>query len=118
MGCVLANVTDFYLIRPLFEMEVGVPRFMGIARLLGRHAEVKLSVRKYHDAYAWGIQDKVVQRSGVLAFWRSGVYDESYCFGSEGGLPLYVADDHLSPRGSRKLAPVFRRVLSARGTKE
>lgn len=67
MGCVLANVTDFYLIRPLFEMEVGVPRFMGIARLLGRHAEVKLSVRKYHDAYAWGIQDKVVQRSGVLA---------------------------------------------------
>lgn len=113
MGCVLANVKDFYLIRPLFEMEVGVPRFMGIARLLGRHAEVKLSVRKYHDAYAWGIQDKVVQRSGVY-----DVCDESYCFGSEGGLPLYVADDHLSPRGSRKLAPVFRRVLSARGTKE
>lgn len=116
--CALANVADVYLIRPLPEMEVNVPRFMGMARLWGRKAEVKLPVTKYHErhAYTWALQDKAVKRCGVHVLNPLPyLCDENYCFGSEGGLPLYVDDDHLSERGNRKLVPMFQQVLGSQG---
>lgn len=116
--CTLANVADVYLVRPLPEVEVNVPRFMGMARLLGRNAEVKLSVTKYHErhAYTWGLQDNAVKRCGVHVLNPLPyLCDENYCFGSEGGLPLYFDDDHLSERGNRKLIPMFQRVLGSQG---
>lgn len=119
--CALAKVADIYLIRPLPEMSVNVPRFMGVARLRGRYSEVKLPIGKYHErhSYTWGIQDKAVQQCGVRVLNPLPyLCDDNYCFGSEGGLPLYVDDDHLSERGNRKLTPMFQDVLARSGTAE
>jgi peptidoglycan/LPS O-acetylase OafA/YrhL len=112
--CALTSVAEVYLVRPIPEMEVNVPRYIGRQHLLGRDTEVKLPVTKYRErhAYVWSVQDEAATQCGAkLLDPLPYLCDEYNCFGSEGGLPLYVDDDHLSERGNRKLVPMFRSVF-------
>jgi hypothetical protein len=112
--CALAETHPVYLLRPVPEMPVDVPRAMGRQSLMGRPLEVKLARSEYHERHAltWAMQDEAAERCGARVLDPLPyLCDELFCYGSGGGLPLYVDDDHLSERGNKKLIPLFAQMF-------
>jgi len=113
--CALAKNHPVYLLRPIPEMPANVPKIMGRESLMGHSVEVKLSRVEYEKrhAFTWSMQDEAVSRCGVkILNPLPYLCDEVFCYGGEGGVPLYVDDDHLSERGNRKLIPLFAQVFT------
>jgi hypothetical protein len=113
--CLLAEHHPLYLLRPVPEMHVEVPKAMGRALLRGRVEEVRISREEYWQRHAvvWAVQDEVAERCGAkILDPLPYLCDEQYCYGSKDGMPLYVDDDHLSELGNRLLVPMFAKALS------
>lgn len=113
--CLLAEHHPLYLLRPVPEMHVEVPRAMGRALLRGRVEEVRISRDEYRQRHAvvWAVQDEAAERCGAkILDPLPYLCDEQYCYGSKDGMPLYVDDDHLSELGNRLLVPMFAKALS------
>ena len=115
-ACTLAQARTVYLVRPIPEMGVDVPRTMSLSLLFGgRNADISVSLEGYHrrHAFVWEAQDEAVRRCGVkildpLPF----LCDQDRCWGSKAGQPLYFDDDHLNEFGNKLLVPMFRQVFS------
>lgn len=115
-ACTLAQARTVYLVRPIPEMGVDVPRTMSLSLLFGgRNADISVSLEDYHrrHAFVWEAQDEAVRRCGVkildpLPF----LCDQDRCWGSKAGQPLYFDDDHLNEFGNKLLVPMFRQVFS------
>jgi hypothetical protein len=113
--CQLAAHHPLYLLRPVPEMRVEVPKAMGRALLRGREEVVRISREEYRQRHAvvWAVQDEVAERCGAkILDPLPYLCDEHYCYGSKDGMPLYVDDDHLSELGNRLLVPMFAKALS------
>lgn len=113
--CALSKEHPVYLLRPVPEMPVNVPRSMGREVLLGRSVEVKLAMADYRErhAFTWSMQDAAVKKCGArILDPLPYLCDETFCYGSKDGLPLYVDDDHLSERGNRRLIPLFAQIFA------
>ncbi|AEF24130.1 acyltransferase 3 [Pseudomonas fulva 12-X] len=113
--CTLSKEHPVYLLRPVPEMPVNVPKSMGREMLLGRSVEVKLAMADYHErhAFTWSMQDAAVTQCGArILDPLPYLCDETFCYGSRNGRPLYLDDDHLSERGNRKLIPMFAPIFA------
>jgi peptidoglycan/LPS O-acetylase OafA/YrhL len=114
--CRLADHHPLYLLRPVPEMHVEVPKAMGRALLRGRVEEIRISREEYRQRHAevWAVQDEVAERCGAkILDPLPYLCDAQYCYGSKDGMPLYVDDDHLSEYGNRLLLPMFAQVFAA-----
>ncbi|MEX0740627.1 MAG: acyltransferase family protein [Pseudohongiella sp.] len=110
-ACHFAEQRPVYLLRPIPEMPVDVPRSMARRHLLNRAGEVRLSRAAYDQRHAavWQAQDQAAQHCGVrILDPTQALCDEEYCYGSEDGRPLYYDEDHLSEYGNKKLVPLFK----------
>jgi len=114
-ACQFAARRPTYLMRPIPELGVNVPRTMGKALLFDEPARVSISLDAYHarNAFVWSVQNEARAKCGVqildpLPF----LCHDGQCWGDRDGMPLYFDDDHLSERGAALLEPMFRSVFN------
>jgi peptidoglycan/LPS O-acetylase OafA/YrhL len=117
-ACTLAKQRPVYLVRPIPEMGVDVPKAMGRALLLGRERLVSITLDEYHKrhAFVWAAQDAARERCGIkILDPLPYLCRDGRCFGDKDGRPIYYDDDHLSEFGNKLLVPMFREVFAGSG---
>lgn len=117
-ACQLAKDRPVYLMRPIPEMGIDVPRAMSRAMSLGQHREISISLTDYHQrhAFAWAAQDAARDQCGVkILDPLPYLCPDGRCHGAKDGRPLYYDDDHLSEYGNKLLVPMFAEVFRSRG---
>ncbi|MCL5740369.1 MAG: acyltransferase, partial [Betaproteobacteria bacterium] len=117
-ACQLAADRPVYLVRPIPEMGINVPKTMSRAMSWGQHKEISISLADYHQrhAFVWAAQDAARDQCGVKILdplpylcW------DGRCHGAKNGRPLYYDDDHLSEYGNKLLVPMFAEVFQSPG---
>lgn len=113
--CELKIKNDVYLLRPIPEMGVDVPKTLIRNILFSRSNEdIKITLEEYHERHklVWEAQDQAAEQCGVkILDPLPYLCDEKYCYGSKNGRPLYYDDDHLSEYGNKYLVPMFEQVF-------
>jgi len=113
--CRLARGRELYVLMPVPDMPVGVPRAMGKAMLRGLAADVSITRAQYHarNDFVRGLMEEAAERCDIkLLDPVPYLCDEQICHGQRNGIPLYVDDDHLSEYGNRLLVPLFAPLFS------
>lgn len=113
-ACRFARQRPVYMLRPLPELKLDVPRTMGRALLQGRHVAVTLSQREYRlrNELAWEAQDLAAERCGVkILDPLPYLCPDGRCQGDREGLPVYSDDDHVNERGGNLLVPLFQTMF-------
>ena len=113
-ACAFKADREVYLVRPIPEQRINVPKFTGRALLFGVERDISVSMEEYkkRNAFVWEAQDAAVAACGVKVLDPLPyLCDERACHGSNGGLPIYYDDDHLNLRGAALLAPMFSTVF-------
>ena len=117
-ACQLAKDRPVYLMRPIPEMGVDVPKAMSRAMVFGGGRDISISLADYHQrhAFVWAAQDAARDRCGVkILDPLPYLCRDGRCFGAKDGRPLYYDDDHLSEFGNRLLVPMFAEVFRSTG---
>lgn len=116
-ACKLAEKRPVYMMRPVPEMALDVPKTLSRNILLGRdNGDFTIPIEVYYErnTLVWEAQDEAAQKCGVKILnplpW---LCDELKCYGSRDGRPLYFDDDHLSEYGNTYLIPMFEEVFRA-----
>lgn len=116
-ACRISKSRPVYLMRPIPEMGMDVPKATARALLFGETGRVSISLSDYHlrNAFVWGAQDEARDRCGIRILdplpylcW------DGRCHGVKGDRPLYSDDDHLSEYGNKLLIPMFAEVFEAK----
>lgn len=114
-ACNFAKYRTVYMVRPIPELKLHVPKTMGRALLMrGEKLRVSISLDEYHErhAYAWETQDIAAKRCGVkILDPLPYLCSEGRCWGDLNGLPIYLDDDHLNERGGSLLIPMFSQIF-------
>lgn len=113
--CRLARKRELYVLMPVPDMPVEVPKAMGKAMLRGLPAEVSITRSQYHARHDFvrGLMEEASERCDVKLLDPLPYFcDERVCHGQRDGIPLYVDDDHLSEHGNRLLVPLFAPLFS------
>lgn len=108
--CRIAKTRPVYLLRPLPEMPVDVPRAMARAAQLGRTADLATALATYHQrhAHTWAAQDTAQTTCGAhLLNPLPHLCDGQFCQAADAGKPRYYDDNHLTETGNRRLVPLF-----------
>lgn len=112
--CRIAQTRPVYLLRPLPEMPVDVPRAMARAAQLGRPTDVTAALPTYHQRQAavWAAQDQTQSACGAhLLDPLPYLCDGTTCQCEDAGGPRYYDDNHLTEAGNRRLVPLFATAL-------
>lgn len=114
-ACMLAKDRTLYLVRPIPEMGIDVPKTLSRNMIFNRGGDdIKISLEQYHQrhSFVWKAQDLAAEQCGVkILNPLPYLCDEEYCYGSKEGRPLYYDDDHLSEYGNKFLVPMFEQVF-------
>lgn len=113
-ACELAQSRPVYMMRPIPEMPVNVPRHMARRLALGLDPTVSISMEEYRErnAWIWAAQDKARSRCGVrILNPLEYLCDGKRCSGSRVGRPLFYDHGHLNKHGNAYLVPMFRRIF-------
>lgn len=114
-SCRLAKDRQVYLVRPIPEMGVNVPRSARFTAW-GRSNEVSISLADYHQRHAvvLAAQDAARDRCGVkILDPLPYLCRDGRCYGTKDGRPLYYDDDHLSEWGNKLLVPMFAEIFKS-----
>lgn len=115
MACALNQHHRVYLVRPIPEMNVNVPRHLSHALMMGKQPQdVSISQAKYRQKteFIWQAQDRAVNQCGVKVIDPSRwLCTDGRCMGSKNLQPLYFDDNHLSETGNRLLVPMFKTLF-------
>ncbi len=113
-ACAFAKHRPVYMLRPIPELKLDVPRSMGRALQIGQDIRVSVSVEEYEERnrIAWEAQDRAAAECGVkLLDPRPYLCNNGRCWGDVDGIPVYYDDDHLSEHGGQLLIPLFRQMF-------
>lgn len=113
-ACELARHRTVYMMRPIPEMGVDVPKTLSRRMTFGMKGDITVSMDSYLRRNGWVIaaQDAARDQCGIKILdplpylCRNGE-----CYGSKNGRPLYHDDNHLSEFGNKQLIPLFREVI-------
>ncbi len=101
--CELAKSRPVYLVRPIPEMPVNVPKFTAKQLMLGRSPEVHVSWKEYQkrNSFVWKIQDQASEKCGAkIVDITPSLCPNGICMGLFNNRPLYYDEHHLSLFGS------------------
>ena len=118
-ACELAKTRPVFMVRPIPEMTVNVPRYMSRRMAWGMDAEVSIPMSQYMHRNGWllAAQDEAAQRCGVKVLDPLPyLCRDGRCYASRDGRALYYDHGHLSEYGNKLLVPMFREVYRAIGT--
>lgn len=113
-ACKFAETHPVYLIRPIPEMKINVPKTTGRALILGKKREVSITMDEYRErnAFVWEAQDAASARCGVkILNPLPYICNERSCIGTKAGTPLFFDDNHLSEYGAGMLMPMFKKIF-------
>ena len=113
-SCELAKRRPVYLVRPLPEMDVDVPRIQSRRMAFGLASDISISMQQYRErsAWVWAAQDAARAQCGVhILDPLPYLCRDGRCYGSKNGRPLYHDDNHLSEFGNKLLLPMFAEVF-------
>jgi len=116
-ACALAKTRPVFMVRPIPEMKISVPKTMGRALMLGKEREVFIPLKEYQqrNTFAWNIQDAAMEQCGVKILDPTPYFCQNgRCEGAKSGLPIYYDDDHLSEHGSSLLVPMFSEIFKSK----
>lgn len=114
-ACAFAAHRPVYMLRPIPELSLDVPRAMGRALIRGEELRVSVSLEEYRNAHqrAWAAQDLAAEQCEIkLLDPLPYLCSDGHCWGDVDGLPIYYDDDHLNERGGELLVPLFRQILT------
>ncbi len=115
--CAIDNPSRVYLMRPIPEMGIDVPKTMARALMFGKPApQISISLEEYHARHkvVWAAQDAAAAQCGVkILDPLPYLCHDDRCWGSKDGRPIYYDDDHLSEYGNKLLVPMFKEVFAA-----
>jgi peptidoglycan/LPS O-acetylase OafA/YrhL len=112
--CRISKTHPVYLMRPLPEMPVSVPKAMARAAQLNKSLEVNMPITIYQNrnAAVWAAQDRAAKECGITLLDPLRILcEEGSCKGAVRGIPRYYDDNHLSFKGAETLASVFKDIL-------
>ena len=114
--CKLSKDHPVYLVRPIPEIGIDVPKRLSRAMLLGQvDGDIKIPLSDYQqrNVFVWSIQDEAAASCGATILNPLPyLCDKAYCYGSRDGQPWYFDDDHLSEYGNRLLLPMFTPIFA------
>jgi hypothetical protein len=113
-ACTFARNRQVYLVRPLPEMGVNVPRATARSMLLGSDSSISIPLDAYRARHSlvWAAQNEASRRCGVkILDPLPYLCQDGLCHGTKNGRPLYYDDDHLSEYGNKLLTPMFAEVF-------
>ena len=114
-ACEIQKERQVYLVRPIPEMGIDVPKTLSRNIMFGRgNDDIKITLEEYHERHklVWEAQDQAAEQCGVkILDPLPYLCDDQYCYGSRNGRPLYYDDDHLSEYGNKYLVPMFEQVF-------
>ena len=114
MACRLARDHRVYLVRPIPEMGVEVPKAMSRAMLFGQPKDISVALADYHqrNAFIWAAQDAARDQCGVkILDPLPYLCPDGRCLGVKNGRSLYYDENHLSEYGNKLLVPMFAEVF-------
>lgn len=115
-SCMLAENRSVYLVRPIPDFGIDIPKTLSRNIVFGRgNEDIKITLDEYHlrHDFVWKAQDLAAEQCGVkILNPLPYLCDDKYCYGSKNGRPLYSDDDHLSEYGNKFLIPMFEQVFS------
>jgi peptidoglycan/LPS O-acetylase OafA/YrhL len=109
-SCELAKRRTVYLMRPIPDMGVDVPRMQSRRMAFGLDDDISISMQQYQEknAWVWAAQDAAREQCGVhILDPLPYLCHDGRCYASKGGRPLYHDDNHLSEFGNKLLLPMF-----------
>jgi len=113
--CTIAKHHTVYLTRPIPEIGINVPDALSRNILFGQpNKDIKIPISDYHrrNQFIWNAQNEIASECGLkILNPLPYLCDNSYCYGSKNGRPLYFDDDHLSEHGNKLLIPMFQQVF-------
>lgn len=116
-ACRIAKDRVVYLVRPIPEMNVNVPKTMARNMMRGETTNVSTSLIEYHQrqSFVWAAQNTARDQCGIkiLDPLPYLCHDER-CYGDKDGKPLYYDADHLSEYGNKLLVPMFADIFKDR----
>ncbi len=116
-ACELAKRRTVYMLRPIPEMGVDVPKTQSRRMSFGIKGDVSVSLAAYRDRndWVWAAQNAARDRCGIkILDPLQYLCHDGRCYGSKDGRPLYHDDDHLSEFGNKLLVPMFSEVFKGR----
>lgn len=114
-ACHAASRRKVYLVRPIPEMGLDVPKVLSRRLAFGYREDVSIAKEDYlaRNRWVWEAQDEAAKKCGVIILDPTEyLCDAERCFGSRNLQPLYSDDDHLSEVGNKVLVPMFRRIYA------
>jgi len=113
-ACELARRRPVYLVRPIPEIGVDVPKALSRRGIFGHSEDISVSEAEYRarNGWIWQAQDAAREQCGVVILDPTAYLCRAgRCYGSLKGRPLYYDDDHLSEYGNKLLVPMFQRAF-------
>jgi peptidoglycan/LPS O-acetylase OafA/YrhL len=115
-ACQLAKRRTVYLMRPIPEMGVNIPKSLSRRMALGLKGEISVPFAEYRkrNAWVWAAQDAARDQCGIkILDPLPYLCHDGRCYGSKNGHPLYYDDDHMSESGNKLLVPMFEEVFKS-----
>ncbi|MGK9174765.1 acyltransferase [Yokenella regensburgei] len=116
MACTLNREHPVYLVSPMPEMPVNVPRTLSHSLMTGRAVQdisVSLSQWQQHNTVVLQAQYQAAQQCGVQVLDPTPyLCHDGRCMGSQNLQPWYFDDNHLSETGNKRLVPMFRKIFA------
>jgi peptidoglycan/LPS O-acetylase OafA/YrhL len=112
-ACNLAKTRTVFMVRPIPEMTVNVPRSMSRRMAWGLDSEVSIPIEQYRHRNGWllAAQDEAKERCGVKVLDPLPyLCRDGRCYASKDGRALYYDQGHLSEYGNKLLVPMFEEV--------
>lgn len=113
--CRISKNRTVFMLRPLPEMPVNVPREMVRATQVGKAAEVNMNMLHFYNrnAAVWAAQDKANIKCNInLIDFTSALCENGKCKGHDNGDIYYYDDNHLSELGNKRMVSIIRDELS------
>jgi len=102
--CTIGAVRKVYLLRPIPEMAVDIPKMISRKLALGLDAHYGLPLPAYKERNrdAWAMQDMAVKQCGAIIVDPTPILcDHDVCKATDNARPIYADDDHLSEFGNK-----------------
>jgi hypothetical protein len=96
-------------------MGFNVPRASSVRIAFGLSPELSIPKESYwaRNSWVWKAQDAARDQCGIVILDGTDAFcDDTRCYGSKSGRPIYFDDDHLSEYGNKLLVPTFRQIPS------
>src|SRR5574343_1790132 len=114
-ACQAARQRLVYLVRPIPEMGVDVPRVLARRLLWGLREDVSITRAEYfsRNQWVWDAQDEAARQCGARILDPTEYFcDADRCYGSRNLQPYFSDDDHLNEVGNKRLVPMYRRIFA------